>query len=84
MQTKILRSQKHFGTMCFGLTNQNLATTKDLRKKGEAFVEKNTLPTVNWRWIHNALGLGGSWGHREYCVSVRKNGFHQIFKNSRG
>ena len=49
-QKKTLRSLKPFGTMCFGLeTKFNfLATTKDgvfWRKKGEAFVEKNTLPT---------------------------------------
>ena len=33
-----------------------------------------------WRWIHYALGLCGNLGHRKYCVSGRKNGFHQILK----
>ena len=34
------------------------------------------------RWIHYALGLCGSWGHGKYCG--RKNGFHQILRDSRG
>ena len=42
---------KPFGTICFEVTKPkfNLATTKEgifWRKKGEAFVEKNTLQTL--------------------------------------
>ena len=89
---KTLRSLKPFGTMCFGLTKPKYELFGHhqrrylLEKKGEAFVEKNTLPTVKhgggsillWGW------LCGSWGHRKYCASGRKNGFHQISRNSRG
>ena len=37
-----------------------------------------------WRRVHHALGLRGSWGHRKYFASRRKNGLHQILRNSRG
>ena len=57
-----------------------------MEKKGIAFVEKSTVPTVKRGSgsIHYALGLCSSWGHRKYFASVRKNGFHQISRNSGG
>ena len=72
MQKTTLRSLKPFGTMYFGLTKVHFGHYQRryvLRKKGEAFVEKTTLPTEAWRLIHNDLRLRGSWGHRKYCVS---------------
>ena len=76
MQQKTLRSLKPFITMCFGLMKpkcNHLAITK------EGMFGENC-----WRRIHYALGMCDSWGLREYCTSGRKNGFHQILRNSRG
>ena len=69
---------KPFGTICFGLTKPTLFGHHQIRylwrKKGEGFVENNTLPTPKHRrWIHYALGLCGNWGHRKWCASGRKN-----------
>ena len=82
--------EKPFGTMCFGLTKPKLnflATTKEGmfgEKEWSLCREEHLANCEAWRWIHYALGLCGSWGHRKYCASGRKNGFHQISRNSRG
>ena len=85
---KTWRSLTPFGTMRFGLTKPKfnfLATTKGLfGEKGWSLSrEEHIANCESWRYVYYALGLCCSWGHRKYCASGRKNGFHQISRNSR-
>ena len=58
-----------------------LATTNEGIFWRKDFVEKNTLTAVKHGGGSITLLLCGSWGHRKYCASGRKNGFHQIVKH---
>ena len=78
-------NMKLFGKMCFGLTKptlNSLATTNEgiflERKKGEAFVEKLNLPTVD-PLCFGGCGAAGGTGN-----IGRKNGFHQCSMVSPG
>ena len=84
MQKKTLRSLEPFGTMCFGLTKTKLFGHHHAWiKKGEAFVEKNTLLTVKHGggsiMFWGCVAAGGTGN----IVSGRKNGFHQMSRDSR-
>ena len=90
---KTLKRLKPFGTMCLRLTKPKcnvLATSPPpkkvcLEKKWwSLFREEHLANCEAWRWIHYTLGFCGSWVHRKCGVNGRKNGFHQILRNSRG
>ena len=53
-----------------GLFLLNNCPTEPNGQNGRGLCREEHLANCNaWRWLHYALGLCGSWGHRKYCAS---------------